>query len=923
MVASRPKLSLAARRFLDGGGIPSDPSAMIRECDTYVRKYTQVDLVKARTLAHQFVLRTRTLPPADRATALRALGWTCQVGAAYREAESAYLKARKLAGNDTDLRARIDRILIDVYMYLGDYREAVRRARIAIAAFRRLHDRDGEAKTLVNLANVFHRQDRHVDALRLYRKAARHYENTSDKLTLGVCSYNCANCLVQLLQFDEADALYRSAERLFGEVEYGLYVNEARYGRAWLDKLRGNYHLSLRALAECEEEYRKIGQPKGVTLCQLDRAEVMLELQLLSDARALAKDAEKSARKLKIQYEAAKAALFLAKAAFGLGANREAQEALRRARIGFESVKNDTMVGVSRFYDALYHDGESSLAELDSTRRLFHSAQLPLWQAVCDLTSMAIRAPRYDAATLQRLAKNPAVSSVPHLYAGWKTLLGDRSLSRHDLTGAKRNWTRAADALDKMRAKLPPVDMRQTLTEKSLDPYKRMFGHEMTRHPEAAAIWSERSKIAGIWTYDQSADLPDARRKVADRLAELAQHVTALSSSLERTRGEAAGQLWPTDNRFCRLQAEIRRDLLAAHESDFSVAGTHNTIRDTIRDASTVNPLVQFHMDDDRLVAFVHQRGVTRTHIYPDSQRMLTRFLGQWNVLLINTVARGQRQRLADRDEETRLLTMLGDWLWRPLELPLDCPQVTIIPTGEMASLPWSAMIVDGSALIDRHRFTLAPSISHFAASARFRITSRSARIFVGDTSGLKYVADELSAVSPLPAVDLDVCRPCLRENWPLSGEHLLWHYIGHAQFRGDNPFYSSLLLEDGPIFAADFRLRSCRVGLVTLAACRTGVQSSVPAYESTGLVRSLLEMGAQNVLASHWSVGDRPTADWMRTFYALLGNGHTLLDSTRLTIQRMREMYPSAGQWAAFSLFGAGRDAWDKNFFKRDMRRM
>jgi hypothetical protein len=36
-----------------------------------------------------------------------------------------------------------------------------------------------------------------------------------------------------------------------------------------------------------------------------------------------------------------------------------------------------------------------------------------------------------------------------------------------------------------------------------------------------------------------------------------------------------------------------------------------------------------------------------------------------------------------------------------------------------------------------------------------------------------------------------------------------------------------------------------------------------------------------------------------------------------------MREQYPSAGQWAAFSLFGAGIDPWDKKLFDRDKRRL
>jgi CHAT domain-containing protein len=108
-------------------------------------------------------------------------------------------------------------------------------------------------------------------------------------------------------------------------------------------------------------------------------------------------------------------------------------------------------------------------------------------------------------------------------------------------------------------------------------------------------------------------------------------------------------------------------------------------------------------------------------------------------------------------------------------------------------------------------------------------------------------------------------------------------------------------------LFAADFRLRDYRVGLVTLAACRTGNQSVLPGEESTGLVRSLLEMGARNVVGSHWSVSDKSTAVWMRRFYDFILDGQPVSEAVRKAAIYVRQRFPSAYDWAAFSAFGAG----------------
>jgi CHAT domain-containing protein len=96
-------------------------------------------------------------------------------------------------------------------------------------------------------------------------------------------------------------------------------------------------------------------------------------------------------------------------------------------------------------------------------------------------------------------------------------------------------------------------------------------------------------------------------------------------------------------------------------------------------------------------------------------------------------------------------------------------------------------------------------------------------------------------------------------------------------------------------------------VNLVTLAACRTGQQSSLPGTESTGMVRSLMEMGARNVLAGQCAVHNDATAEWMYNFYNDILSGTSIPSAVRKTSINMQNKYRSAYHWGSFVLYGVG----------------
>ncbi len=793
------------------------------------------------------------------------------------------------------------------YMYLGNFNKARVHARSAITTFIRLKSASDLAQTRVNYANLLHRQDRHRDAEKLYRAAAVFFEKSDNQIALARTLYNRANTLVQLFDLEQAETLYKRAITIWEANEFALDGNDSRYGLAWLRMLTGKFHVALLELTQCEKIYREGGDPRGEALCNLDRAEVYLGLGLYQDALESARKSEALFEKLGLRYEMSKSALFRGQAAFALAKVAEARKALGRAQAGFGAEKNHGFLGAASLLAAELENSDASRHReyLTRARACFNSGQLPLWQAVCDLQDAAN--PRRFKRALARLEKNAAVKAVPHLFAIWETVRGDQEYQRGEIAEARKHWRRAADRLDAVRAQLPPVELRSAFGKRQDSPHLRLIVSELEHNPGMAAVWSERYKTAGIWSPITMPGVTDSsRQKVSESLDALARQVSSLAHQISSV-GERGMSAVARSHAMSSLQKQIREQLIAIDRDQNQTVTNNDRLLEDIMTTAGKMPIVQFHLRDEDIIAFVHHRGNTSVGRIVKGRRRLADAMQRWRFILEGELLAGHLQDTMDAALEQSLWSDLGAWLWAPLGVDPSAETVLLIPEGELANLPWRALIVEGRPLLEKHHFIVAPSFRHFRAARSIFVTSSRVQVFRGKADDLPQVDRELENLVKNLTADAEVYAPCGRKDWPDKGEARLWHFAGHAFLRSDNPFYSYLALEDGALFATDFRLKQCLVHLVTLASCRSGEQVALPGEESTGLVRSLLEMGARNVVAGHWPVSDQTTAVWMAAFYDNYFKSASVLAAIRHAATTVRAQYPSAYHWGAFSVFGAG----------------
>src|SRR5690606_15889716 len=130
------QIDRSLQSFLALGTVPTNQEIELAACiDRTIIVEVQRALPSALTLSRALVRKAAKLGGPVAISAYRALARAALLSGNYREAEKAYLRVRRMPGLDLLSRGRIDRTLIDVYMYLGDFAESKRRARLALKTF--------------------------------------------------------------------------------------------------------------------------------------------------------------------------------------------------------------------------------------------------------------------------------------------------------------------------------------------------------------------------------------------------------------------------------------------------------------------------------------------------------------------------------------------------------------------------------------------------------------------------------------------------------------------------------------------------------------------------------------------------------------------------------------------------------------------
>ena len=819
---------------------------------------------------------------------------------------------------------------------LGRYEEAIECGLRAREVFLSYNDDRAAGKIEHNIGNLYFRRDRYHDAELFQTKARDRFAALNDRAQLATVNNCLANTHALLHKF-------KSAEDLFDEALKQAEAAGQPVTRAGIEGniglfalLQGRYDRALDYLERSRQHYTSLGLTIQAVLAEQEIGDTYLELNLASEALAIYQRVIPIFAEHGMRAEEARARAYGGRALILLGQTKEAPRWLEQAQRLYAAEQNPVGAALVELTHAqlLYREGK-----FEGAKMLAGKAEPALlvsgsWQRLLLARWLRGEADRAlgnsgSARTLlQQTLQEAEAHGQPQIAERCYSSLGALAVAAGDLKVAESNFKKAIELTEELRAPIPGEEFRTAFLSSRISPY-----HELARlclmQDEARSVealgFVERAKsraladtLAGRITLSAEAR-DDFETHLHGQIAKLREELNYLYHQMHRSvRG--ATQL---QNGSSTLQAELlerERKLLeitrqlqhrgaspdwtSPEDDSFSVAQLQAAL-------GVDRALVEYAIIGDKLVAFVvtDQRVEVVRDLASESEVVAEIDRCRFQIDTLRYGSPQVRSHLPTLAERTRRhLRSLYDRLFRVIEPKIGDRQLVIVPHGALHYLPFQALHDGKQYLIERREISYAPSaVVLQQCLKRPKHHFRSASLFAVPDEQIPGVSDELRAVEPIfPQVtrffDQAATTEALRQN---AGDVDVLHLACHAQFRSDNPLFSSLILADGRFTARDAYGLKLNCGLVTLSGCETGMNAVAPGDELMGLARGFLSAGSPIVMMSLWTIDDEATAELMVAFYSELASTQSPATALRTAQMKLLQQRPHPFFWSPFVLVG------------------
>lgn len=723
--------------------------------------------------------------------------------------------------------------------------------------------------TILNLAG------RPEEALTEFAVVLPILRRTGDLLGLQKALINRAYVQTARHAFNAAESDLIEAEELARQLGRQLTIAIIAENLGWLEILRGDVPAALGHLERAERIGSAHGAGSVVGQVFQDRAELLLGVGVLDEAREAAEQAVVAYTRDDRRLNAAQSQLLLAQAAFlgrdWITAQTRAQQAMRN-------------------FGGQHRPAWTALAQLTVLRAQLAAGTSPrLPTERVDHMIDVLRRAGWPAATLEaqlvaaRIARHRGLDDSAHLTAAARpatrrapAALRARAWYAQALHRLQDGDRRAAATavraglrvLDEHRAGLISTDLRAhaavhrgELAELGL----RMALDD--GRPARVFEWAERIRAGRLW--------PRPVRPPADpELAELLTQLRATAGEVdERQAADAEAKV--------EVRAQRGSGALVARQVDLE-----RRIRDRsrqqrgaadVRLLAPVDPTelasalddwarVEFVALDDVLHAVTVVDGRIRLHHLapvPAVAALLERL--PFALRHLARAAAGREARVLELLRTTA--AQLDAVLLRPLR-ELDGRPLVVVPTGPLHAMAWSLLpSCRGRPL------TTVPSATVWHSAAIRPVSTGKVVVAAGPL--LRGARAEAAAVAEVygAAALLDGAATVEAVLTALPSARLA-HLAAHGRLSPDNPLFSDLLLADGPLVVHDLDRLAGAPHTVVLAACDSGRSVVHTGDALLGLSAAFLTRGTAQLVAPVVPVPDAETTPLMVALHHRLAAG-------------------------------------------------
>jgi tetratricopeptide (TPR) repeat protein len=777
-----------------------------------------------------------------------ALAWTG------RSQQGLAILDQAVAASRGDLTGSVLMRRASVLRELGRFHEAHQDLNRALPYFRRASDTVWEARSLTHRAEVF--------------------------LGLGLPG--------------RAAADYARAEEMFAANGQEYEYAKARNNSGCVAFIRGDLPGALACFDEAANRYDALGETNPDFF--VDRCLALLAAGLASEA---ADEARSALSRLPpeggIAYKKAELLFAAAIAAMAAGRSADAREQAAQARRLFRrqgrphwEARSGLVLAEARYAAgdhsvALYRSVEQVAADLKGFRAdEAVQAHLLAGRIALARGSVTQADPHLERAARSRRRGAPLPRSVAWLARALQ------AEAHGNARAAVAACARGLDALEEHQMRLGATELRAHGTAHGAE-LATLAQRDALRRGDACRLlsWSERWRATALAA--RSASPGEDKELTAD--LEALRSVSRLLGDTEM--GASRRNALERERR--RLEAEVQartRRRPGSHrpgESQFDL--------DELFAELGPSTLIELVTVDGVLHAVVVAGRRVRLHTVgpvPGREVEMTRFV-------LRRLARGRVQpgdELVFKHRGARLEdSLLGDAV-----AGLGDGPVVIVPPGQLRAVPWTLM----PSLRDR-AVTVAPSAATWLRARRMTPPSHRRTALIAGP-GLATQGAEVEALRDRYPGAVTLGRGSATAEGVLGALDGAWlaHIAAHGSFRADNPMFSSILLDDGPLTVHDFERLGRAPYRLVLAGCDSGVAAPVGADELLGLVSSLVPLGAAGIVASILPVNDRAVVPLMLALHDSLRRGAPLAEAL-LAARRAVGDDPSAEATAhSFMALGA-----------------
>ena len=823
-----------------------------------------------QTLAVAERVLARSTDPAERSYAGQARGIALReigdVRAAVRQLRAAVEDAAVVgAAREADVTASLAVTLV----VAGRSREALERFGLALGKVSGV----AAARIRVRHGSMLGELGRPVEAALELRAAVSTLRRAGDTTWEARALLNLAMAYTEVGNTRHAGTALVRAEQLLAGSEQTYEAAVARQDRGLVAILEGQIPQALTHFDVAEQRLAEAGN-QSAELYEL-RAAALLSAGLFADALASAEHAVAQLRRPGASAaQRAHALVRASEAALAVGNMQMAQEYADEAdrlfrRQGRERGRTQARLSAAK---ARYAAGDRSRRLLREVAAVAMSAakhrMVEATEANLIAGELALELNDADAAGqhLRRTRRARSNRSDVSKALGWRAVA-----LQAQATGRRRALLEACDSglrvLDRYQLTFGATETRVAVTTHGL-PLMKMALREVVSAGDTRSMlrWVERWRAT-------ASNLPPVRpagdAELVAMLARLRLARLRLTKAAAAERPSAGLERDVAD-----LEDEIRRRTLRT-----SSRGPEQVERldmDELLAGLGDTQLVEIFAVDDVVHLLIASAAGIGHHVAGSYTTALqkARFV---EFTLRRTTHRAQGARA--RDTLPTVSAALEQELLGNAVTELGDEPMVIVPPAALSSAPWGLLPSLRARVI-----SVAPSVASWSAARRATCDGNAVTIVAGP--GLQHARPEIETISQRYPQATVLGSGAARAEDVLAALDgvALAHVAAHGVFRNDNPMFSSLVLDDGPLTVFDLQRLTRAPYRLVLSCCDTGAITTAGADEMLGVLSALTPLGTAGLLAAAVPVSDEAAVPFASLIHDRLFLGDTTAEALQAT---------------------------------------